>query len=67
MDRLIYTNTFPAAPPTGEGLQVRTIVVDSIAGADLIPGNIQQAGRNLDMAEQRPEWIPVPRWIGCFG
>lgn len=52
-------HTFRAVPLVGEGLPTRTFVVDSTAGADFTPGQLQQTGRPLDVAVQGEGWIAV--------
>lgn len=52
-------NAFRALPVLGEGLQTRTFVVDSTAGADMSPGVIQNTARDLDVAVQGQGWIAV--------
>ncbi len=52
-------NTFRAIPLNGEGLNTRTMVVDSTAGADFSSGVLQQTGRSLDVAVQGEGWLVV--------
>lgn len=52
-------NTFRAVPLEGEGLATRVFVVDSTAGADFTPGEMQPTGRDLDIAIDGKGWIAV--------
>ena len=62
----VSTNGYRAAvsvlrsvPVVGDGLQTRTFVMDSTAGANFAPGALQHTGRDLDVAVQGPGWIAV--------
>lgn len=52
-------NLFRAVPVQGEGLATRAFVVDSTPGVDLTPAEMQQTGRDLDIAVQGRGFIAV--------
>jgi len=60
-------DSFRAVPVIGEGLPTRTFVVDATVGTDFRSGQIQQTGRDLDVAIQGDGWIAVERADGSEG
>jgi len=52
-------NTFRAVPLVGEGLDTRSFVVDSTAGADFSSGVMEPTGRPLDVAVNGEGWLAV--------
>lgn len=52
-------DSFRAVPVNGQGLPTRTFVVDSTTGYDFTPADLQQTGRQLDVAVNGKGWLAV--------
>jgi flagellar basal-body rod protein FlgF len=52
-------SAFQSVQVQGAGLPSRAYATNSVAGADMSAGTIEQTGRNLDVAVQGPGWIAV--------
>jgi flagellar basal-body rod protein FlgF len=51
--------SFQAMPLAGDGVPTRVYTQDTVAGANLRPGIVQQTGRELDVAIQGQGWLAV--------